>query len=111
VAIFMDANTGEERMPEGTERIRPEETAEVANLLFGEGRWTGPMIAESVGEKHHTLWSWFNRRGLPADVALRLAQEMDRRATALIRAAGVLRRLATAAQGRSTDSNRQAPVE
>lgn len=94
-------------------RIPTTETQEVNDLLFGERRWNGPRIAEAIQEKHMTLWSWFNRRGLPVSVALRLATEMDRRATDLIRAAGTLRRLAQAARARqaeAADENAQAPV-
>lgn len=75
-------------------RIAPEELADVNDVLFGEKRWSGPVIAENLGVRHHTLWSWLNRRGLPADVALRLASEVDRRAAQLIRVSGVLRRVA-----------------
>lgn len=76
-------------------RIGTDKLEGVASILYGERRAIGAHIAAEIGAKPMTLWSWINRRGLPAEVALDLADALERKATAFARAAATLRRQAT----------------
>lgn len=80
-------------------RISPEQLGPVRDVIFGDGRTGGVEVANAVGERHVTLWSWLNKRGLPADKAEALAEELQRRAARLNTAAVTLRSAARAAEG------------
>lgn len=84
-------------------RIRPEKLSGIAELLYGERRLTGRLLAERIEAKDITLWSWMNRRGMPAHEALKIADEIDQHAVDLVRAASTLRQLAREATNEETD--------
>jgi uncharacterized protein YjcR len=78
-------------------RVNTEKLARTHELLFGSKRYAGSQVAERLGVKHVTLWSWICRRGMPRDEAVRLANDMMRHATDMIAASQELRAAADAA--------------
>lgn len=63
----------------------------VQDVVFGRKAWRGPDLAARIKTKHVTLWSWFNRNGLPVKHSDQIADELDRRAEELHQAAMQLR--------------------
>jgi hypothetical protein len=78
-------------------RVPAAALTQVHDLIFGPGRTAGPTVALSTGIAHNTLWSFLNRNGLPAVEAQVLADDLCRRAAAMIEAATTLRGAAKAA--------------
>lgn len=72
--------------------IHPDNIRSVAAVLVGEERASGPKIAEALNAEYNTVWAWLNRRGMPVDVADRLAMFMEEHGLKLIEQASVLRR-------------------
>jgi hypothetical protein len=71
--------------------IHPENIRSVAAVLVGEDRASGPKIAQALDAEYNTVWAWLNRRGMPVDVAEKLANYMEEHALKMIEQASVLR--------------------
>lgn len=57
-------------------RLHPEQLGPVYEVVFGEQRRTGPVIAQNIGTIKVTLWSWLTRRGMPLAFAEKLEREL-----------------------------------
>lgn len=67
-------------------RIPSENLGPVNDVIFGDGRRSGPVIADRIGTIKVTLWSWLNRRGMPVAAAKQLEREMARQVVEMDRA-------------------------
>lgn len=75
-------------------RIDNEAIEAAGRPVYGDLRLTGPVLAKRLGETNIQVWSWFHRRGMPVEIARKIADLFDEQAMYLIRAAQRLRRAA-----------------
>jgi hypothetical protein len=79
-------------------RIPVEIVQEITGALFNRARFTGGELSRAIKEDPNTVWAWFRRRGVPPDVARKIANVLIEWANELIEKASELRRHAVAAE-------------